>query len=163
MRCGNHIGTGVDMWIAITLHILAAVVWVGGMFFAYLALRPAAAGLEPAQRLALWSRTFKRFFAWVWAAVIVLPVTGYWMIVAVFDGFANVGVYVHIMQALGILMILIYLHVFFAPYQRLNRALAASDLATASKHLNQIRILVAANLALGLITIIVASAGAYWS
>ena len=32
------------MGIAITLHLLSVVVWVGGMFFAYLALRPALAG-----------------------------------------------------------------------------------------------------------------------
>ena len=36
------------MAIAIPLHLLAAVIWVGGMFFAYMALRPVAASLlEP--------------------------------------------------------------------------------------------------------------------
>ena len=36
--------------IALTLHLLSAVVWVGGMFAAYLCLRPAAGPLEPPQR-----------------------------------------------------------------------------------------------------------------
>ena len=45
------------MAIAIALHLLAAVIWVGGMFFAYMALRPAAASLlEPPLRLPLWSQ-----------------------------------------------------------------------------------------------------------
>lgn len=150
------------MWIAITLHILAAIIWVGGMFFAYMALRPAALDLEPPQRLALWSRTFGRFFPWVWGAVIVLPITGYWMIMAVFGGFRQAGLYIHIMHAIGIVMILLFLHVYFAPYQRLRRAVEAADFATAGKHLGQIRVLVATNLALGLITVIIASTGAYF-
>jgi len=42
------------MVVAIPLHFLATVIWVGGMFFAYMALRSVAASLlEPAQRLPL--------------------------------------------------------------------------------------------------------------
>lgn len=151
------------MSIAITLHILAAIVWVGGMFFAYMVLRPAAIELDPPQRLALWSRTFARFFPWVWGAVILLPVTGYWMIVAVFGGFRQAALYIHVMQTIGIVMILLFLHVFFAPYRRLRRAVEAADFAVAAKQLAQIRLLVAINLVLGLITVIVASAGAYFT
>ncbi len=45
------------------LHLLAAVVWVGGMFFAWMILRPAAVDiLEPPARLRLWLSVFKRFF-----------------------------------------------------------------------------------------------------
>lgn len=50
------------MVLALVLHSLAAAVWVGGMFFAYMALRPAAGALEPPQRLTLWRGTFDRFF-----------------------------------------------------------------------------------------------------
>lgn len=151
------------MWIAITLHMLSAVVWVGGMFFAYLALRPAAAKLEPPQRLALWSRTFRRFFPWVWGAVVLLPATGYWMIFAEFGGFTNLGLYLHIMHAVGIAMIVIFLHLYFAPYKRLNRAVTAGDFPAAGKQLAQIRMLIGTNLTLGLLTVIVAASGAYWS
>lgn len=151
------------MWLAITVHILAAVIWVGGMFFAYMALRPVAATLlEPPMRLPLWAKTFARFFPWVWAAIIALPATGYWMILGVFRGFENVGLHVHIMQATGIVMILIFLHVFFAPYRRLTKATTENDWPTAGKALGQIRQLVGINLVLGLITIAVATGGAYW-
>lgn len=153
------------MGIALTLHILAAIVWVGGMFFAYMAMRPAAAlMLEPPQRLSLWVATFQRFFPWVWASIILLPATGYWMILSpsAFDGFENVRPYVHIMQGLGIAMIAIYLHVFFAPYQRLGRAVAASNWPEAGKQLNQIRQMILINLSLGLITTVIATGGAYW-
>lgn len=146
------------MSIAITLHLLAAVIWVGGMFFAYVALRPVAASLlPPPLRLPLWSQTFARFFPWVWGAVIILPATGYWMILRVFGGFAQVGLFVHLMQVLGLVMIAIFLHVYFAPYRRLNQALAAQDFAAAGTHLGQIRRLIGINLLLGLITVIIAA------
>ena len=151
------------MPFAITLPVLSAVIWVGGMFFAYMALRPVAASLlEPPLRLPLWSKTFARFFPWVWAAVILLPATGYWMILWVFDGFENVKLYVYIMQVTGIAMILIYLYVFFIPYRRMNQAIAARDFTAAGKQLAVIRKLIGANLVLGLITITVASGGPYW-
>ncbi|VFT42074.1 membrane protein [Pseudomonas aeruginosa] len=45
------------------LHVLAALVWVGGMFFAWTILRPAAvAALEAPARLGLWLEVFRRFF-----------------------------------------------------------------------------------------------------
>ena len=47
------------------LHLLAALAWVGGMFFAWMILRPAAvAVLQPPERLRLWLDVFLRFFAW---------------------------------------------------------------------------------------------------
>ena len=150
------------MSIAITLHLLAVVIWVGGMFFAYVALRPVAASLlPPPLRLPLWSQTFARFFPWVWAAVLILPVTGYWMILRVFGGFAQVGIFVHLMQALGLVMITIFLHVYFAPYRRLKLAVAAQDFAAAGAHLGQIRRLIGINLILGLITVTIAAAGGH--
>jgi uncharacterized membrane protein len=148
------------MAIAITLHLLSTVVWVGGMFFAYMALRPVAASLlEPAQRLPLWSQTFARFFPWVWASVILLLGTGLWMVKAVFGGFGQVGVYVHIMAGLGILMMLLFMHVFFGPYRRLKQALAADDLPEGGRRLSQIRLIIGINLALGIIVTVVAVAG----
>ena len=150
------------MPIAVSLHTLAAVIWVGGMFFAYVALRPVAASLlQPPQRMPLWSQTFARFFPWVWAAVIILPLTGYWMIFWVFGGFAQVGVHVHIMQTIGLVMIAIFLHVFFAPYRRMTRAVAQSDFPEAGKQLGQIRRLIGINLSLGIIAIVSAAGGVY--
>ncbi len=65
------------MAVAIVLHVLSSVLWVGGMFFAYMALRPvAAATLEPPQRLTLWAGVFGRFFPWVWTSIVVLLVNG---------------------------------------------------------------------------------------
>jgi len=64
---------------ALILHALSAVVWVGGMFFAHQALRPAAVILDPGPRLRLWSGVLEKFFAWVIAAIVLLLVSGYMM------------------------------------------------------------------------------------
>ena len=150
------------MAIAISLHLLAAVVWVGGMFFAYMALRPVAASLlEPPLRLPLWSQTFARFFPWVWAAVFILITTGLWMVYSVFGGFANAGLHIVLMTGLGALMILIFAYVFISPYRRMKQALAMNDFPEAGNQLAQIRIIIAINLTLGLIVTVIASAGKY--
>ncbi len=148
--------------IALMLHLLAAVVWVGGMFFAWMILRPvAAAQLEAPQRLTLWRNVFQRFFPWVWAAVVALPVTGLWIAFDLFGGIGTSPPRVHVMLLLGIVMILIYLHVFFAPWRRLRAAVAASDWPAGGKALATIRRLVGVNLVIGLIVLAVVSSGRY--
>tara|TARA_R110002153_G_scaffold39181_1_gene112969 strand:+ start:3921 stop:4379 length:459 start_codon:yes stop_codon:yes gene_type:complete len=149
------------MFIAISLHILAATIWVGGMFFAYSFLRPVAADiLEPPQRLTLWVKVFKKFFNWVWLAIILLIVSGHFMI-AQFGGLANVGKHIHIMMLLGYIMTAIFMHVYFAPFKRLKAAVALQDWQKAASNLNVIRKMILLNLALGLLTVFVASAGRY--
>ncbi|UZE96058.1 CopD family protein [Alkalimarinus alittae] len=149
------------MSIALSLHLLAAVIWVGGMFFAYVCLRPVAVTvLEPPLRLQLWAHVFVRFFSWVWASIITLIVTGHGMI-ALYGGFGSIGKHVHIMLALGYVMFLLYAHLYFAPFKRLKNAVEAADWATAGNNLNQIRKIVGINLVLGLLTVVVASAGKY--
>jgi len=149
------------MAIAIALHLLAAVIWVGGMFLAYVCLRPVAASiLEPPQRLTLWCGLFKRFFPWVCAAIIALPVTGHWLI-ALMGGFEYVGLHVHIMLGTGYLMVLLFLHLYFAPFKRLKTAVTAQDWPAGGKALNQIRQIVGINLILGLVTIANAAGGKF--
>ena len=150
------------MALLIAIHVLAAVVWVGGMFFAYLVLRPAAGPLEPAARLALWHRIFRRFFPWVWASVLLLLASGLGMIFISFGGFAGAGLYVHIMLGLGAIMTLLFLYLFFVPWRRFSDAVESGHLSEAAKHLGQIRQIVASNLALGFVTIIVGASGRFW-
>ena len=146
----------------LALHLLAAVFWVGGMAFAYWVLRPAAGPLEPPVRLPLWRRVFERFLPWVGIAIVVLLITGYWMLIVYLGGFRGAPLYVNLMQGIGILMMLLYLHLVFAPWRRFRAALEQGVLPEAAKRLNQIRIVVAVNLTLGILTLVIGGTGRYW-
>ena len=151
------------MALAITLHLLSVVVWVGGMFFAYMALRPAAGSLlEPPVRQTLWVAVFKRFFVWVWISIITLLVSGFWMIFAELGGMANIGLHIQLMLGLGVFMMLLFMHLYFGPFRRLQQAVIESDWQTGGTRLNQIRLLVKTNLILGLLVVIIATCGRYW-
>ena len=150
------------MALLIALHVLAAVVWVGGMFFAYMVLRPAAGQLEQAERLTLWHRVFGRFFPWVWACIILLLISGYLMLLRAFRGFAGAPLHVNVMQAIAVVMMLLFLHLFFAPWRRFRRAVEGKSFPEAARQLGQMRRIVAINLALGLLTVAVGASGRFW-
>jgi uncharacterized membrane protein len=148
--------------VAISLHILAATIWVGGMFFAYMVLRPiAAVQLEPPERLTLWSNVFSTFFPWVWASVTILLGTGFWLVFNQFSGFESVGLHIHIMMNVGIIMSLIFFYIFFWPARELARMIEQEAWAKAATALAQIRLLIGVNLLLGLSIIGIASGGRY--
>lgn len=150
------------MGLSTALHALAAVIWVGGMFFAYLAMRPAVANTIPAeQRPALWLATFSNFFRYVWGAIVILLVTGYALIGA-YGGMAVVGWHIHVMHGLGLLMMLLFLHIYFAPYRRLKLAVAADDTTEGNRRVGQLRLFVAINLVIGLAVVIIGAGGRYW-
>jgi uncharacterized membrane protein len=160
--------------LMVFLHVLAVVVWVGGMFLMHFAVRPVAvAQLPPAQRLPLLAEILGRFFNWVSAAVVIVLASGVAMIVGIgaAAGAAEAGKgafgegmrlahgSVHVMFATGLVMSAIFALIRLLPYVRLRRALAANELPVAAKHLDTIRRLVAINLALGVLTVAVATVG----
>ncbi len=149
--------------LLLVLHLLAAIVWVGGMFFAHLILRPAVGPLSPKDRLELWGRIFARFFSWIWLAVILLLLTGYALVFMLFGGLAGAGLSVHLMNGVGLLMMGLYAVLFFGPYRLFRRALAARELPFAVQQQARIRQIVTINLVLGLLTVAAAAGGRYFS
>lgn len=146
------------MQIARWIHLLGVVVWVGGMFFAHMALRPAAQALPPPQRLPLLAATLSRFLVWVAVAIVGILVSGATLIVLL-GGMRGVGPAVHAMTGLGVLMTLLYAYVIAGPFRRLRAAAAAGAWERAGAAMAQVRKLVAVNLVLGLLTITIAVLG----
>lgn len=146
---------------AITLHLLAAILWIGGMFFAYVCLRPSLPEtLEPPLAARLLNASLRRFFRWVWGAVVVLLVSGFYMALERYDlGAAPLWLYV--MIALGIVMMLLFAHLFFAPFQRLANAISAGESDKIGAAIGQIRTIVAINLVLGIVLVLSVSLGRY--
>ena len=95
-----------------SLHVLAALVWVGGMFFAWMVLRPAALkALEGPARLKLWVEVFQGFFRWVWVAVVLLPISGVGMIHLQYTGFESAPRYVQVMMGLYVVMTALFIRI----------------------------------------------------
>jgi uncharacterized membrane protein len=150
------------MTIGLIIHSLLAVIWVGGMFLAYVILRPSMQDLDPPVRLGLWRGVFRRFFPWVWMAVLGLLASGYFMLFYGFGGFAGAGMHIHIMHLTGLIMAALFLYLFHVPWLAFKRAVDAADYPTAAARLATIRRLVGANLALGLLTVAIGASGRYW-
>ena len=143
----------------LAVHLLGAVLWVGGMAFALAVLRPSLAVLEPPQRLALHRQVFARFFRIVWHAMPLILLTGYGMVFGVYGGFGDVNAAVHTMHLLAWVMTAIFVYVFFWPWKAMRAALDAGDRAVAAAQADHIRKLITLNLALGLIVVLIAPFG----
>jgi uncharacterized membrane protein len=148
--------------LLLAVHLLAAVFWVGGMAFAYTVLRPAAGALDALVRLGLWRRVFARFLPWVGASIVALLVSGFALAFLLFGNLANAPAYINAMAAVGIIMMLLYLHLVFAPWRRFRAAIDGGVPPEAARRLNQIRIIVGVNLLLGVVTLIIGGTGLYW-
>lgn len=134
------------------LHVLAAIVWLGGIVFMLMALRPVAAQLlEPPQRLPLMAQVMRRFFASVWLSIVILLLTGLVMLLTV--GMKNAPVGWHLMLGVGLLMSALFGHLYFGPYRRLQQAVSAANWPEAGRRVGQIATLSLLNLALGVVAI----------
>ncbi|VVN24407.1 hypothetical protein PS662_04538 [Pseudomonas fluorescens] len=145
--------------IVYTLHVLSALVWVGGMFFAWMVLRPAAMkALEGPARLKLWVEVFQGFFRWVWVAVVLLPISGVGMIHLQYTGFETAPRYVQVMMGLYVVMTALFIRIQALLLPELRTAVEAQDWPTGAAVLGKIRKLVGINLLVGLVLVAIASA-----
>lgn len=144
------------------VHLLGAVIWVGGMAFAILALRPAVHEvLEAPQRLALMQAVFRRFFLILWHAVPLVMLTGWALLFGWYWGFGASVWHVHLMHLTGLVMTGVFLFVALGPWRAMRAALAGNDRAAAAAALARIRTGVTVNLVLGLVTVAVAGWGRF--
>ena len=138
------------------VHVLAVVVWIGGMAFAHFFLRPSLVLLEPAQRVRLMHEVLRRFFSAVLVASGLLLASGLWIIGAeARRAAASGGAFIWpldwaLMTAVGLLMIALFGHIRFVLFKRLDRAVRVGEVPAAAAALAQIRRWVAVNLSLGL-------------
>jgi uncharacterized membrane protein len=145
----------------IFLHLAGVIVWVGGMSFAHFCLRPVAAELlPPPQRLPLLAGALGRFFALVAGAIALIVGSGFALILD--HGFAEAPLHWHLMMGSGLLMSGIFIFIVTRPFDRLRQAVAAQDWPQGGAAMNRIRPLVALNLALGALTLAIATLGSHF-
>ena len=139
-------------WLKL-FHLVAAIVWLGGMTFLVYMLRPAAGRLlPPPMRVPLLAGVLGRFFPAVWVCIAVLLLTGFHTLTQV--GMQAAPPSWHVMAAVGVMMSLIFAHLFFGPYQKLRRAVAAGELEAGGRQLARMHPWVLANLSLGWVAVI---------
>lgn len=139
----------------LALHLLSAVAWVGGMFFAHFCLRPSAMEvLQPPLRLPLWVATLRRFFGYAAVAVVLLLATGVLLLLPVGLQAAPVGW--HVMLALGVVMAFVFAYIYLALFPELVKLCKRSAWPEAANIQNHIRQLVSLNLAFGVVVILAA-------
>ena len=134
------------------LHLLCAVLWVGGMFFAYVVLRPSLAAIEAPQRMLLHTQVFRKFFLVIWHAMPIILLSGFAMIFLQWD-LATAPWQIQAMMGLGLLMTGVFLAIFFGPYRQFRRTIDRTRMAS---RLDSVRKLIGVNLILGLLTVIIA-------
>jgi len=134
------------------LHLLCAVLWVGGMFFAYVVLRPSLAAIEAPQRMLLHTQVFRKFFLVIWHAMPLILLSGFAMLFLQWD-MATAPWQIQAMMGLGLVMAAVFLAIVFGPYRQFRRTIDRTRMAS---RLDSIRKLIGVNLILGLITVIIA-------
>ena len=145
--------------VAYSLHLLAALIWVGGMFFAWMILRPAAmTALEGPARLKLWVEVFQRFFGWVWVAVVILPISGVGLLHMRFSGFETAPRYVQIMMGVYIVMVALFIRIQSLQLPELRKAVEAQEWSAGAAVMGGIRRLVGCNLLIGLALVAITGA-----
>lgn len=150
------------VWLTLkAMHVLAVVLWVGGMAFAHFFLRPAVQVLEPPQRLALMRQVLGRFLPAAGWAVFVALGTGLGLVALSLGpgGASAMPMAWVLMGALGLVMAGIYAAVRFVMFPRFVQAFDARDLPAAAAALAQLRAWVGINLAFGLAVIAIAGFG----
>lgn len=137
--------------LLVLIHLLAVIVWIGGMFFAHYCLRPVAAEqLPPPQRLPLMAAVLGRFFRFVTVALVLLWVSGIARFVQTGTGMRWSW---HAMAGIATVMTIIFGVIVLRFYPRLQAAVAAQDWPAGGMAMNTIRNLVVTNLMLGMLTV----------
>ncbi len=143
------------------LHLIAGIVWMGGMTFMLFALRPAAiASIEAQPRAVLMGQVWRRFYAWVLVAIAVLFATGTHLYTSTFraarmaTGQGSVPLGWNVMLVLGLAMMLVFGHIYFAGFKKYKRAIAGADWALAAKAGALMHTMTLLNFALGWLAIL---------
>lgn len=147
--------------VAIIAHLVAINIWVGGMFFIIMVLGKVVATLELPEQQVIWQRVLRRFFFWVWLAVIALLSTGIGMIFYRFGGLFSTPPYILLMACFGISMVTIFVVIYFIYYRRFQRELVQGDIAAGRNQLRIIRRLGIVNMILGFCVVVTIGGGPY--
>lgn len=149
-----------------TIHLMAVIVWIGGMVFAHFFLRPALTPLAAPERLRLMHDVLGRFFGAVLVAAGLVLASGVWMIGRVARQMSVAGVKFNmplewmVMAVLGLVMVGIFVYIRFVLYRRLSQAVTATAWPAGGAALASIRGWVMVNMVIGVVIVVITLMGA---
>jgi uncharacterized membrane protein len=144
------------------LHIVAAVILVGGWFRGFVALRSTTGEYDEASSLQLRRQLMRKFFPWVWISLLVLPGSGYVLLWTMYGSFTAAPLYINLMQAISWVMIALFAWQFFGPWEEFNYDMNAENWPAATANLKRIHNIILVNLWLGFIVVFIGSTGTLW-
>jgi uncharacterized membrane protein len=150
------------MIVGLALHIVSVIIWIGGLFLAFVALKPGMLPIDAEARLAVWQHGFGRFLPWSWLCVVTLLLSGFAMVFLGFSGLTALPAHVRAMMALGVLTAGLYAYLLFLPWRGFRHAMLKFDWPTAETKIAQVRRVMGVTLVIGLAAAIVGAAGRYY-
>lgn len=150
------------MTVVLPIHVLATIIWLGGLFVLSLILWPGLGRMESVSRLPLWQKILSKFFVWAWVGLASIFVTGISMVFIEFGGFWGVPAIHRINTAIGIPAIGLFVYLYFGPWKQFKTALSSGNLPAAEERLRSTRNIMSAILSLGVIASVVSVAGRYY-
>jgi uncharacterized membrane protein len=139
------------VWLVTAIHLLCVVLWVGGMAFLLLTLRPSVSVIDPTARLALQGAVFRRFFRSIWQVMPMAIVSGLLLLILSYSHHALPWP-VMVMQTGGVLMAAIFIGMVLVPNKRFQAKLAAG--AATAEDIVPIRRLIWLSLGIGAVILV---------
>ncbi len=138
------------------LHVLGAIVWVGGMVAMRIAVHPALQHIEdPKQRLARTLEMVRNLFTLVLPFILIILLTGLVMGLAVGGSGTQLGLFVHLKEGIWTVMTVNYA-LMVKRRNQAERLFVGGDLAGARKTLSPLaRFMLPLNIFLGLLALAV--------
>ena len=143
------------------IHILAAIVWFGGMFFIKFVLQPAMKEIDAQQSAKLMGSLMKRFTITAWTCVVLLIITGFMKTPTgmLFDTASHFGLHLMIKHILILLAIIVGLMIAFYVGPKIRKNVPKAGEAPNIEFLSsqkKLSILTNINLVLGFLIIVLA-------
>ena len=151
------------------LHLLATVVWIGGMAFNIWVLRPSLSTVEPRQRVKIASAVLKRFIYLAWLSIVTLFITGVFLgpTTSGVSLTTDYGILLITKHTIVIAMVIIVAVISFVIFPRFKTLLSDMNVKVVqkempspelSKLLGRIVLLVKLNLTLGIVVLLFTAA-----
>lgn len=141
--------------LIIFLHLLSAIIWIGGMIVIRFAVHYSMQNIEePKIRLARTLENLKRFFSMVIPSIVILLITALIMILALDFKETQLNKFIVIKELIWSLMTLIFIFIFIKR-NKAQKAFDVGDFLSAKNHLIILaKYLIPINIVLGLFAVI---------